>query len=69
MQGRNDWPADNIGYRGPHPPPGKTHRYQFKLYALDSELDLKPGLTKRQLLEAMSGHVLAEGKLTGTYKR
>ena len=54
---------------GPCPPPGKPHRYFFKLYALDTMLDLKPGLTKKDLLKAMEGHVLAEGQLMGTYQR
>ena len=58
-----------IGYGGPCPPPGKAHRYFFKLYALDTELKLKPGVTKKDLLKAMDGHVLAEGQLMGTYQR
>jgi Raf kinase inhibitor-like YbhB/YbcL family protein len=69
-QGKNSWPDDNVGYRGPAPPPGSgTHRYFFKLYALDTMLDLAAGATKRQLLDAMSGHVLAQGELIGTYHR
>ena len=66
-QGNNDSPG--IGYEGPCPPPGKPHRYFFKLYALDTALDLKPGLTKKDLLKAMEGHILAEGQLMGTYQR
>ncbi len=66
-QGLNTWP--HLGYGGPCPPPGKPHRYFFKLYALDTLLDLKPGLTKKDLLKAMEGHVLAEGQLMGTYQR
>jgi Raf kinase inhibitor-like YbhB/YbcL family protein len=65
-QGNNTWPG--IGYGGPCPPSG-THRYYFKLYALDAMLDLKPGATKSQLLKAMEGHVLAEARLIGKYKR
>jgi Raf kinase inhibitor-like YbhB/YbcL family protein len=65
-QGSNDWPK--IGYGGPCPP-GGTHRYYFKLYALDTMLDLKPGATKAQLLQAMEGHILAETRLMGKYKR
>ncbi|MCD6254837.1 MAG: YbhB/YbcL family Raf kinase inhibitor-like protein [Deltaproteobacteria bacterium] len=65
-QGRNDF--GNIGYGGPCPPRG-THRYYFKLYALDKKVDLEPGATKDELLKAMEGHVLAEGKLMGRYKR
>jgi Raf kinase inhibitor-like YbhB/YbcL family protein len=66
-QGLNGWPR--LGYGGPCPPPGKPHRYFFKLYALDRMLDLKPGATKKDLLKAMEGHVLAEGQLMGTYQR
>jgi len=65
-QGSNSWPK--IGYGGPCPPSG-THRYYFKLYALDTMLDLKPGVTKAQVLQAMKGHVLAEAQLMGKYKR
>ncbi len=65
-QGNNSWPK--IGYGGPCPPSG-THRYFFKLYALDTILDLRSGATKVQLLEAMKGHVLAEAQLMGKYKR
>jgi Raf kinase inhibitor-like YbhB/YbcL family protein len=66
-QGLNTWPR--LGYGGPCPPPGKPHRYFFKLYALNTMPDLKPGLTKEDLLKAMEGHVLAEGQLMGTYQR
>lgn len=65
-QGKNDF--GRIGYGGPCPP-GGTHRYFFKLYALDTKLNLKPGLTKAKLLKAMDGHILGEGKLMGKYKR
>jgi len=58
-----------VGYGGPCPPPGKPHRYFFKLYALDAELSLKPRETKKELLKAMHGHVLAEASLMGTYQR
>ncbi len=57
------------GYGGPCPPPGKPHRYFFKVYALDSSLDLQPGSDKAALLSAMEGHVLAEAELMGTYRR
>ena len=67
MQGVNDF--KKIGYRGPCPPPGKTHRYVFKLYALNSPLDLKPGASKEEVLKAMSRHILAEASLTGVYSR
>ncbi len=56
------------GYGGPCPPSG-THRYFFKLYALDTELNLPGSTTKKQLESAMKGHVVAEAKLIGTYKR
>ena len=65
-QGTNDF--RKIGYGGPCPP-GGTHRYYFKLYALDIELRLDPGMTKGELLKAMEGHILAEGQLMGRYKR
>jgi Raf kinase inhibitor-like YbhB/YbcL family protein len=65
-QGINDF--RKIGYGGPCPP-GGTHRYFFKLYALDTMLGLKPGITKDQLLKAMRGHILAEAQLMGTYRR
>ena len=65
-QGINDY--KKIGYGGPCPPPGKPHRYFFKLYALDTKLDLKPGLAKKEVLQAMKAHIIAEGELMGTYK-
>lgn len=68
IEGRNSF--DALGYGGPAPPPGHgRHRYYFKLYALDAELDLKPGLDKDSLLTAIQGHVLGEGQLMGTYQR
>jgi len=66
-QGKNDF--GKVAYNGPAPPPGSAHRYYFKLYALDATLDLPPGATKKQLLEAMGGHVLAQGQLMGRYQR
>ena len=66
-QGSNDF--GRIGYGGPAPPPGKPHRYFFKLYALDTLLALDGGATKEQLLEAIRGHQLAEGRLFGVYSR
>lgn len=57
-----------LGYGGPCPPRG-THRYYFRLYALDKELDLHAGITKAELIKAMAGHILAEGQLMGKYKR
>jgi len=58
-----------VGYGGPAPPPGKPHRYFFKLYALDRVLGLHTGATKDELLRAMEGHVLGEAQLMGTYAR
>jgi Raf kinase inhibitor-like YbhB/YbcL family protein len=55
-------------YGGPCPPSG-THRYFFKVYALDTALDLKLSSTKRDVAKAMEGHVLAEGELLGLYSR
>jgi Raf kinase inhibitor-like YbhB/YbcL family protein len=66
-QGVNDF--KRTGYGGPAPPAGKPHRYFFKIYALDIKPDLKTGLTKKELLKAMEGHILAEGQLMGTYQR
>lgn len=66
-QGMNDF--KKIGYDGPYPPPGKAHRYFFKLYALDTAIDLKPGATQKELFEALDGHVIAAGKLMGTCQR
>jgi Raf kinase inhibitor-like YbhB/YbcL family protein len=66
-QGTNDF--RKLGYGGPAPPPGKPHRYFFKLYALDTVLDLKEGATKQDLVKAMEGHVLAEGQLMGKFGR
>jgi len=58
----------NNGYGGPCPPSG-THRYFFRIYALDTELDLQPDATKADLVAAMKGHVLDEGELMGKYRR
>jgi Raf kinase inhibitor-like YbhB/YbcL family protein len=70
MQGLNGWPGrDNLGYRGPAPPPGKVHHYYFKLYALDRPLTLAPGASKTDLLRAIDGHMLGTAELVGTYKR
>jgi Raf kinase inhibitor-like YbhB/YbcL family protein len=56
-------------YRGPAPPPGKPHRYHFVVYALDAPLDLKPNLTRAELLEAIKGHVIGQGEIVPTYER
>jgi Raf kinase inhibitor-like YbhB/YbcL family protein len=67
LQGRNDF--HKAGYGGPCPPPGKPHRYFFKLYALDTKLNLKAGGTKPDLERAMKGHILVETELMGRYGR
>jgi Raf kinase inhibitor-like YbhB/YbcL family protein len=65
-QGRNDF--RRIGYGGPCPPPGKPHRYFFKLYALKARLNLKPGASKAGLEQALKAHILAQAQLMGTYR-
>jgi Raf kinase inhibitor-like YbhB/YbcL family protein len=65
-QGLNS--ARRTGYTPPCPPSG-THRYFFKLYALDSDLQLKPGLSARDLLASIQSHVLAQAQLMGRYSR
>jgi Raf kinase inhibitor-like YbhB/YbcL family protein len=66
-QGKNDF--RKLGYGGPSPPPGKPHRYFFKLYALDCALDLKEGAGKQEVEKAMANHILAQGQLMGKYGR
>ena len=66
-QGKNDF--KKLAYGGPAPPPGKPHRYFFKLYALDSVLALSEGATKQELEAAMKNHILAQGQLMGKYGR
>jgi len=66
LQGKND--SRDLGYEGPSPP-GGTHRYFFKLYALDAMLNLSAGSTKADLLKAMEGHVIGETVLMGRYSR
>jgi hypothetical protein len=67
FQGRNGFHVDS--YRGPCPPRGKAHRYFFRLYALDVELDLPSGSDKDALLKAMEGHILGQAELMGRYRR
>ena len=66
VHGTNDFGKPD--YKGPCPPPG-THRYSFKIYALDRELDLRGGAKRSQLDAAMKGHVVAQGVLVGRYAR
>lgn len=65
-QGKNDF--GKLGYGGPCPPSG-THRYYFKLYALNTDLNLPANATKQDLLKAIYGHILDEGQLMGRYKK
>ena len=66
-QGPNDF--RKAGYNGPCPPPGKPHRYYFKIFALDAKLDLKGSAGKRELEAAMKGHILAQAEWMGRYGR
>ena len=66
-QGQNDF--KKVGYNGPCPPPGKPHRYYFKLFALDAPLEVKAGATRKELESAMKGHVVAEAQFMGRYGR
>jgi Raf kinase inhibitor-like YbhB/YbcL family protein len=66
-QGRNDF--GRVAYGGPCPPPGPAHHYHFKLYALDTIVDLPSGASKADLQEAMQDHVLAQAELIGRYRR
>jgi Raf kinase inhibitor-like YbhB/YbcL family protein len=66
-QGQNDF--GKTGYGGPCPPPGKAHRYFFKLYALDTKLNLPSSSTKKDVERAMQSHVLAQGEYVGRYSR
>jgi Raf kinase inhibitor-like YbhB/YbcL family protein len=67
LQGINGW--KELGYGGPCPPKGSTHRYFFKLYALDTALDLEAGASKADVEKAMDGHILGQGQLVGRYGR
>jgi Raf kinase inhibitor-like YbhB/YbcL family protein len=66
-QGRNDF--RKLGYGGPCPPPGKPHRYFFKLYALDTKLNLAPGASRQDVEQAIQGHLLGQAELMGKYSR
>ena len=65
-QGKNDF--GEVGYGGPQPPSG-THRYYFKVFALNSSLDLKPGAKRKDLDVALKGHVIAQAQLMGRYSK
>lgn len=67
VQGNNGF--RQVGYGGPRPPKGETHRYVFRLFALDAELHMSGGFNKKQLEEAMKGHILAQARLVGKYGR
>ena len=67
QQGRNNF--GRVGYGGPCPPPGKPHRYFFKLYALDRKLELKPGASKKEVEQTMQGHILGQAELMGKFQR
>jgi Raf kinase inhibitor-like YbhB/YbcL family protein len=66
-QGRNGF--DEVGYGGPCPPPGHVHRYYFRLYALDQQLDVPASASKNAVEKAMKGHVLAQAEMMGKFKR
>lgn len=66
LQGKNG--MGKIGYNGPCPPPGKPHHYHFMLYALDTKLPDKAGISKKQIQETMKGHILAQTELVATYQ-
>jgi len=67
LEGKNSW--GKTGYRGPCPPPGKPHRYFFRLYALDAPLSLLAGATKAQVEAALRSHVLGQAEYVGLYGR
>lgn len=69
MQGVSDFGGAGIGYWGPCPPHGNFHHYHFKVYVLDAKIDLAPQASKKQLEEAMKGHILAKGEIMGKYGR
>ena len=67
IEGKNDF--NKVGYGGPCPPRGSNHRYFIKIYALDTQLSLKAGVSKAQVESAMKGHILAQGQMMGRYGR
>lgn len=66
-KGKNSYGV--LEYKGPCPPPGKAHRYFFKLYALDAPLKLGEGASKGKVEQAMKGHILDQAELVGLYQR
>lgn len=66
VQGKNDF--GELGYGGPQPPSG-THRYYFKVFALNAALDLKSGAKRKEVDAAMKGHVIGQGQLMGKYSK
>ena len=66
-EGKNSW--GNNSYGGPCPPPGNTHRYFFKIYALNIKTNFPEGLTKSELLQRIKSHIISEAHLIGLYKR
>jgi len=66
-QGKNSWGKNSYG--GPCPPPGKPHRYFFKIYALDISTDFPEGLTKEEVLEKIENHIISRAEIMGYYKR
>ncbi|MDG6256993.1 MAG: YbhB/YbcL family Raf kinase inhibitor-like protein [Methanomicrobiaceae archaeon] len=67
LQGTNDF--GEIGYRGPCPPPGESHRLLFKGYGLDGQIDLEPGASKHAFIDALKGHVVQFGTTIAMYTR
>lgn len=67
QQGRNDF--GNARYEGPFPPLGASHRYFFRLYALDKELELSAGATRQQLVDRIQGHIVETAEYMGTFSR
>jgi len=67
LQGTNGY--GGIGYSGPCPPPGETHRYFFKVYGLDTMLECPPGANDHELVRAMRGHVVQFGETFAMYSR
>jgi Raf kinase inhibitor-like YbhB/YbcL family protein len=67
FQGRNSY--GDTGYGGPCPPPGNEHRYYFRLYALDTRLDVGPGISRNELIKAMENHTIDQSELMVKFGR